>query len=271
MEASHPGYEALERPEILSRIFHPRPEIPGGGPGEDLTIPVDDGCALGARFHPAGHGAATLLFFHGNGEIARDYDDLGPHFAATGVNFLVVDYRGYGRSTGAPGLAAMLRDARATFDFVCQWLARRGSPDRVLVAGRSLGSASALEVAAAFGTRVRGLVVESGFAQVAPLLRTLGLDPDRLGLAGDFDLHNLDKIAAYPGPTLVVHGEHDALLPPENARLLYAASGSQRKRLLLLPDADHNSVFLYGLDAYLAGIRELAAAAADPPRSDAIR
>ena len=92
-------YGPLDRPEVLQYLFHPRPEPAAAAPPEgsiDLTVPVAPGVSLGARLHPAGAAAATLLFFHGNGEIVADYDDLGPLYARLGINFLALDYRGYG-------------------------------------------------------------------------------------------------------------------------------------------------------------------------------
>ena len=66
------------------------------------------GWSIGGRFYAAGATAPTLLFFHGNGEIVADYEDLGPLYARQGLNFFPVDYRGYGRSTGTPTVTAMI-------------------------------------------------------------------------------------------------------------------------------------------------------------------
>ncbi len=253
------GVGALDRPLILYRLFHPRPDR--GPPPEgaaDLEIPVAEGVCLGARFHPAAPGSPTLLFFHGNGEVAADYDDLGPVFAGAGWNFLAVDYRGYGRSTGRPTATALLADARAAFGWLRPWLAERGCPGPVAVFGRSLGSAPALELAAALGwPEVAGLVVESGFAELLPLLRVLGLDPAELGLSEAQGFGNPEKIARYGGPTLVIHGERDHLIPVGHGRALFAASGSRDKRLLVIPGADHNSLFAHGLEAYLRAVADL--------------
>ncbi len=77
-EATPSPYAALDRPEVAARLFHPRresgPAYPG--PAVDVRIPVDGPAELGGRFHMAGKGAPGILFFHGNGEIVADYDDL---------------------------------------------------------------------------------------------------------------------------------------------------------------------------------------------------
>jgi len=105
-------YAPLDRPEILMFLFHPRPEWGRSGlenKTHDILIPVEDTIAIGARFHQHTRDAPTLLFFHGNGEIVADYDEMGPFYNRIGVNFLPVDYRGYGRSTGSPTVTAMMR------------------------------------------------------------------------------------------------------------------------------------------------------------------
>ena len=90
-----------------------------------------------------------MLFFHGNGEIAADYDDLAEFYLGCGASFWVVDYRGYGRSTGEPSYSRMIEDAGAVLDDVPAWAERAEiEPDRILVLGRSLGSASAIYLAA---------------------------------------------------------------------------------------------------------------------------
>ncbi|MCK7515883.1 MAG: lysophospholipase [Desulfobacterales bacterium] len=85
----------------------------------------------------------NILFFHGNGEIVDDYDDLGPFYNRLGINFLAVDYRGYGNSTGKPTTSAMLADCHVIFKFVNDWLREKGYTGALIVMGRSLGSASA--------------------------------------------------------------------------------------------------------------------------------
>ena len=78
---------------------------------------------VGGRFHMAEKSAPNILFFHGNGEMVADYDEMGPLYNRIGINFLPVDYRGYGRSTGQPTITAMMRDCHVIFDFAKKWLA----------------------------------------------------------------------------------------------------------------------------------------------------
>ena len=70
-----------------------------------------------------------------------------------------------------------------------------------------LGSASVLELAAHYQEHLDGLVVESGFAYAAPLLRLLGIDPRALGFEEEAGFRNIDKITKFQKPTLIIHAE----------------------------------------------------------------
>jgi len=85
------NYHVLDHPQVLQRLFHPRKEAPGRIPEkerDDVMIQVDQGVEVGGSFYFKSQNAPVILFFHGNGEIVSDYDDLGKYFTDTGVNFL---------------------------------------------------------------------------------------------------------------------------------------------------------------------------------------
>jgi pimeloyl-ACP methyl ester carboxylesterase len=259
IDISQIDYSAFDRSEILMFLFHPRPEWGSPrstGSFEDLLIPVEGDVAIGARFHRAGDHAPTILFFHGNGEIVADYDDLAQLYLNEGINFLAVDYRGYGRSSGRPTITAMMRDAHVVFDFVQNMLEERNQMGPFILMGRSLGSASVLELAAHYQERVDGLVVESGFAYSQPLLRLLGVDMGALGVREEDGFRNRDKMSSFEKPTLVIHAEHDHIIPLPEGQALYDASPATDKRLLIIPGANHNDIFMKGITEYMAAIRE---------------
>lgn len=246
----------LDRPEVLACLFYPRS---GSGPSSqtdilDLRIPVPDGAIIGARCHRAAPEAVNILFFHGNGEIAEDYDDLGLVYARRRINFLVVDYRGYGSSTGSPTASALLADSHAILSFVTGWLSDRGHTGPLVAMGRSLGSAPALELACHHPEAIAGLILESGFAHTGPLLRRLGVDLAALKFEERQGFRQLDKIRTVTQPTLVIHAEYDHIIPFEDGRALHDASPAPNTRLLRIPGADHNTIFAVGWRPYLAAV-----------------
>ena len=253
---------ALDQPALLAALFHPRPSFPPAVPAlaQDLDIPVAEGVVLGARWHPARAEAATLLCFHGNGELAEDYDDLGAVYVQRGLQFLVVDYRGYGHSTGHPTVTTMLADSRVILDFVTAWRHQHGQTGPLIVLGRSLGSAPALELAYRRPETIAGLILDSAFAHTGPLLRRLGVP------GGSFDetqgFRQLDKIRTFAKPTLILHAEHDHLIPFSDGRALYDASPARDKRLVQIRGADHNTIFAVGWRPYLEAVQQFT----DPAR-----
>ncbi len=258
-------YSVLDRPEILMFLFHPRPEWGGsrlGTSAQDVLIPVEDDIVIGARLHLCKKDAPTILLFHGNGEIVADYDDMGTVYNRIGTNFLPVDYRGYGRSTGHPTITAMMRDAHIIFDFATHWLRKNGCQGPLILMGRSLGSASALELASHYRDRVDGLVVESGFAFSGTLLQLLGVDLRAIGFKEEAGLGNIEKIQRFDKPTLIIHAELDHIIPFSDGQALYDASPARDKTLLKITGANHNDIFMRGLSDYMAAIKTLAVKAA---------
>ncbi|WP_242637562.1 serine aminopeptidase domain-containing protein [Desulfobacter hydrogenophilus] len=104
-------YAALDQPQVLQFLFHPRRDDSKKAVSDkEHFIPLDQDIEVEAAFHLGDPLFPNILFFHGNGEIVSDYDDLGPIFNRMGINFLVVDYRGYGKSSGSPTVFSMLLD-----------------------------------------------------------------------------------------------------------------------------------------------------------------
>lgn len=260
IDISKIDYSMFDRPEILMFLFHPRPEwnvnqsIDGV---VDRLISVENEVQIGARFHLAGKSSPNILFFHGNGEIVADYDDMGQLYRQMDINFIPVDYRGYGRSTGSPSVTAMMKDCHVIFDHIQNWLAEKKHDGPFIVMGRSLGSASALELVKYYGTQIDGLIIESGFSHVGPLLELLGIRMARTELRGEGGLHNVEKIRSFDQPTLIIHAENDHIIPFHEGQALYDACTARDKRLLKIPGADHNSIFLHGIQKYMAAIKEL--------------
>lgn len=253
-------YSALDRSEVIHSLFYPRPETPASvlaGPSGSVLIPVEEGIAVGARFHLSGATAPSILFFHGNGEIVADYDDIATVYTGMGINFLPVDYRGYGRSTGNPTVTAMMRDCHVAFDYVRNWLGEHGHTGPFVVMGRSLGSAPALELACHYGDAIDGLIVESGFADAEPLLELLGLSLEYLGITEKEGFRNTDKIRSFDKPTLIIHAQRDHIIPVEEGQRLFDTCPARAKRLLIVPGAGHNDIFYRGMADYLDAVKWL--------------
>lgn len=260
IDISKIDYSALDRFSKL--LFHPRPElnitpIPAAAT-EDVDISVDNNVVLGARFHLAKKTDANILYFHGNGEIVEDYNEAGKLYTSIGVNFLPVDYRGYGRSTGVPTITAMMRDAHIVFDYVRNWLAKNCYTGALIVMGRSLGSAPVLELMSNYKDTMDGAIIESGFAYTGSLLKNVNLKMESIGFTEEEGFRNIDKIRSFDRPTLIIHAENDQILPFTDGQALYDASPAKDKRLLRILNAGHSDIFMRGMQEYMKTIKEFA-------------
>jgi fermentation-respiration switch protein FrsA (DUF1100 family) len=254
-------YSVLDRPEVLMFLFHPRPESNRSNvhhSAQNVMIPVESGVEIGTRFHMTAETGPNILFFHGNGEIVADYDDLGPAYNQMGINFLAADYRGYGRSSGQPTVGAMMKDCHAIFSFVKKWLLEKNYTGSLVVMGRSLGSASVLELVDNYKNEIDGLIIESGFAYATPLLQLLGISPEALGFKEETGFRNIDKIRDFDKPTLIIHAELDHIIPYSEGVALYNACAAPDKTLLKIPGANHNDIFMRGFGEYLTAVKTLA-------------
>jgi uncharacterized protein len=254
-------YSVFDRPEISLYLFHPRAEDGGSSVMKNvynLEIPVDEGIFVGARFFSHGKVSPTILFFHGNGEIVDDYTDIGSMFTRLGINFFPVDYRGYGRSNGSPTVSSMMNDGHVIYRYARDWLKKNGYTGRFLVMGRSLGSAPAIDLASSHNSEIDGLIIESGFALTLPLLRLLGVNIGDLGVREEDSPGNINKIKKVTVPTLVIHAERDHIIPFSDGQALYASCAAKQKKFLAIPEANHNTIFAYGLDDYLEAVRNIA-------------
>ena len=249
-------YSLLDQPQILQFIFYPRADWFPPPPGaSDHLVPVADGVSISCRFYPASAGSPCILYFHGNGEVACDYDGIAPLYNHNDISLFVADYRGYGRSGGWPTFADMSADAHPIFNYFVDTVRSLNHSGPLFLMGRSLGTHSALELASHYAEHLSGLIVESGSANMARLLRFLSspVDPDRLK---KLEEAVAAKVRSIKLPLLIIHGEQDTLIPPSHAYYLFENVGSEDKHLVVIPGAGHNDIMLVGMEQYFSAIKE---------------
>ena len=197
---------------------------------DDLYINVEPNCKVHVRRYPSLNAKFSLLFFHGNGEIVSDYDELAKYFNTMGCELIVCDFRGYGRSEGTPTLRNTLKDASTIYDY----LKSNGKlKSHVSVMGRSLGSASAIELCVRYFD-ISCCVIESGYADPIPLVQRRGLNINKITPEENNLFNNSEKIRLIKCPILIIHGDNDTLIVPSEAKLNHKNAGSKHKMLSIL-------------------------------------
>ena len=214
---------------------------------EDLQIATADGEKLHGWWLPHPDPRGTLLFSHGNaGNISHRLDSLRL-FHDLGLEVLIYDYRGYGRSSGRASEAGVYRDAEAAWRWL---LENRGrAPERIVLFGRSLGGT----VTARLATRVKpaAVILESSFTSLPDLAADLyGLLPVRS--LSRIRLDTREYVAKIDAATLIVHSRDDEIVPYDHARKLVRAANAPADLLTL--SGGHNTGIFESMDSYRAGL-----------------
>lgn len=243
----------------MRQMIYPAPGIAVGEPPggfEEVVLQAHDGSTIIGWHWPGASGRKdwpALLFFHGNGENLETLRLSGSLSELTGLGapYLVIDYPGYGRSTGAPSEATVKRAAEAALDWLCDRYPER---PHVLV-GWSLGAAVAIHLAAE-NEASDGLIALSPWTSLSDVaaihfptwLTSLLLHEsyDSMGLA--------TEIAC---PTLLLHGARDRIIPVSQGRLLAAAVTAAE--MLEIETAGHNDLLAEArvwqkMEQFLAGV-----------------
>jgi len=229
------GREAVLNPQSYGMRF------------ESVEIRTADGETLAAWWVPAEGARGTVLFFHGNaGNISHRLDYL-QMFHRLRYSTLIVDYRGYGKSTGTPSEEGTYRDAEAAWDYLRH--VRLALPQDIVIAGESLGGAVATWLAAKVGPRA--VVLHSAFTSVNDLgSQVYWFLPVRfLSRFGYDNVENLKRISA---PVFIAHSRDDDIVPFAHGRKLYEAA--REPKTFLEMSGGHNDGFIFTRPEWVAAL-----------------
>jgi fermentation-respiration switch protein FrsA (DUF1100 family) len=219
---------------------------------EDVAVVADDGVRLHGWFVPHRESRGVVLFCHGNaGNISQRLDTLR-FWYDLGLSILAFDYRGYGRSAGDISEAGTRLDARAMWRYLTE--TRGYAPETIVLFGRSLGAAVAIELGAS--VQCAGLVAESGFTTVADMARrAYPWLPVRLLMRMQFD--SRARVREIAAPKLFIHSSNDEVVPFSMGRELFDAA-REPKQFLTIQGA-HNIGWLDSGARYTDAVRAFVA------------
>jgi fermentation-respiration switch protein FrsA (DUF1100 family) len=214
---------------------------------ENVSLATSDDERLHGWYVPATDRRGVVLFFHGNaGNISHRLDSIGT-FHQLGLDTLIIDYRGYGQSTGKTSEQGTYLDAQAAWNYLVD---ERGIPaDQIIIFGRSLGGA----IGAWLGAQntPAALIIESSFSSGVDMARRLyPFLPVRLITRLRYPVEEYASLLECP--VLVVHSRDDEIIPFEMGQSIYAAV-KQRKSFLELR-GDHNNGFFISRHDYFVGM-----------------
>jgi len=250
----------IDNPAVSNVVFYPRKiQIPDEKDPNIrvLKLQIDKNILIGGFFYLNNPNFPTILMFHGNGEIAADYQYFLNFFFECDINLAVVDFRGYGFSTGNPFYTSLILDALPIYNEFFKWLIENSIKDSLFVQGRSLGSICASEIGSHNPESLRGIIFESGFASIYDMMTRLfrvggsEITPEFLN-----KYSNDTRIRKFKKPVLVIHGTMDWIIPHYQGKLIYEnIPEGIEKKLVLIEGAGHNNIFSFE-DEYLTPLKE---------------
>lgn len=173
----------------------------------------------------------VILYSHGN---AEDLGNIRPtlcEFVNEGFSIFAYDYRGYGTSTGKPSEKKAYQDIDAAYTYLTEQL--KFPPDRIIIMGRSLGGAVAIDLAAR--KPAAGLILESTFTSALRVVTKIPISP--------FDRFvNTKKIKKVKCPVLVIHSRDDDIIPFAHGEKLFKLANEPKLNLWITGAAHNDSI-----------------------------
>ena len=223
-----------------------------GLPYQDIAVETSDGITLHGWFVPAENAPLTVLIFHGNaGNISHRLDTINI-WHQLGANTFIIDYRGYGQSTGSPSEQGSYRDARGAWKYLVE---QRGIPAaQIVLFGRSLGGAVAAQLASEVAPAA--LVIESSFTSVPDIAADVyAWLPVKL--LSRFSYNTRLRASQVSCPVLVVHSRQDDIIPFKHGQAIFAAAHEPKTMLVL--HGGHNEGFMLSAIQYKKGLADFLA------------
>ena len=206
---------------------------------EEHIVTAPDGAKIVTWRTPLQPGQKTILYFHGNGGMLANRAGRINALQQSGLGVVMMSYRGYSGSTGAPTEASNTADARLIYDL----LLKDGlTPNDIVVYGESLGTGVTTRLTSE--VEVAGVILDSPFTSVVD--RAAELYPYfwvRPFIADEYPVATLiDRINA---PLLVLHGANDQVIPVRMGEAVFAAA-REPKTLKIFPEGNHSDLFDHG-------------------------
>lgn len=235
-------------------VFFPTDEDAGkpsdvGLDYKDVTFAGPDGRDRHGWMIPVADARYTLLFCHGNaGNITHRLESIR-QFVDAGLSVFIFDYGGYGKSRGRPSESGTYGDALAAWDYLVE--TEGVDPARIILFGRSLGAAVAIDLATRESPRA--LIVESAFTSAVDIgARAYPWLPVRYLARVRYD--NMKKVPHIRAPKLFIHSLEDRTVPFGMGKRLY--NRAARPKTFVRLRGTHDDGFIVSADVYMEALRK---------------
>jgi uncharacterized protein len=218
------------KPEKLKQDFEFKYDIPF----EEYFFDVEPGVRINGLHFSREKPSGLILYFHGNTRSIKGWAKYARDFYRYNYDVVLVDYRGFGKSTGKRSEKEMLSDMQ----FVYEELKKKYAEDHIIVYGRSMGSGFATKLAS--DNTPRYLILDAPYFSFKKVVeRFLPILPVRIVLR--FQLRTdlwIEKVKCH---TYILHGTKDWLIPLKHSERLQKKN-PRKITLIRIPGGHHNDL-----------------------------
>jgi uncharacterized protein len=214
-----------------------------------LEIEPESGLSIrGWYWPPDNPQKPVVIYFHGNAQAESYWLDKMMRYRKAGFGFVLATYRGYSGNDSSPSEQGLYNDARGYINAVIN---NHGvATENIVLLGESLGGGVAVQMASEY-PNIHALVLESTYSSIIDVARkSYWFFPVGLVMMDRFD--SMDKIGGVRAPILIVHGDHDTLIPYSHAERLYNAAQTDKK-LVKIEGGTHHDLYNKGASKYVVG------------------
>ncbi len=218
---------------VDSSIFKPPPSRFDLESEHLIEIKSSANSFISSYYRPAQTDTSPIILWsHGNAGDIRSIQALADTFYGKGYGFLTYDYPGYGLSPGKPSEEGCYQAIEVAYQYLTETAGI--DPQRIIIAGQSLGSGPSCHLASQVPHR--GLLLISPFLSIYRIVLPFPLFP------GD-RFQNVKRISKITTPLLIIHGTQDRLISFDHAEKLFDESSSSQKDIVPIKEGNHNNLF----------------------------
>lgn len=174
---------------------------------EEHNLETRDGAVInGIRFIPKGESKGVVLYLKGNSKSIKGWGKFAVDFTRHGYNVLMVDYRGFGKSTGRRSQKAIKRDLQEVYNK----LKALTTEDRIILYGRSLGSGFAAKLASMNNPKL--LILDAPYYSLTNVTKRYAPFMP-LSVLMKYPLPTYKWLKYVQCPIHIIHGTNDKLIP----------------------------------------------------------
>jgi alpha-beta hydrolase superfamily lysophospholipase len=224
-------------------IFHPQ-SLPADHrfnfsyPYEEINLPIEGRNLNIVRFKTAAAPKGAVLYFHGNMRNIERYADITPLFTNNGYEVWMMDYPGFGKSTGKRSEEVLHADARRVYELALNEYA----PERMIIYGRSIGTGIASGLAAEKPCKM--LILETPYYNMDALAKSYFPVYPVMPLT-NYSLRTNEYLKKNKAPAYIIHGTEDEVVPYSQSKRLKKENPSLH--LITIPEGRHNNLAEHSL------------------------